>query len=330
MMTALWISNLLLSTASIPVIQIVIVAFLYCGYSYLISTLMLKFWDGDLKQRVVTLLCYSLIIITVIPFIQILVYEVLPLVDIVFFDDSLPKNMPKFYFRIISGFLITNFLALIVTVIARYFQIKQRNRKLDRDFITYRDRAVGMQYTSHFLTSIFLTQFGEMLINDAPKDKAEKLDIIQFLAYLMEVERPGGSKTWAEEMDQLHCFVRLLRRHYGDNAILYSEVFADHNFPAISSGVLFFPLENCLKHAHISTDRPIDYRLVVNKQEIVLTCQNYWSPKDPMFTSRTGFEMLRYKLGQMEGETVLDINRTEDTFFVRLQLNLDLNEKAEL
>lgn len=238
--------------------------------------------------------------------------------------------MPQFYFRILSGYFTANLLAVVVALVCGYINMRQEKKRLDQDLINYRDRAVGLKYTSHFLTSIFLTKFGDMLLNDAPKDKTTKRDIIQFLAYLMEVERPGGLRAWAEEMEHLNSFIRLLRRHYGENAILYSEVLHGGIFPAISTGILFFPLENCLKHALISAAYPVDYRLVVNQQEIVLTCQNYWSPKDELLKSETGFEMLRYKLGQMNTPTSMDINRTADTFFVRLQLNLDMNEKAEL
>jgi hypothetical protein len=247
-----------------------------------------------------------------------------------FFDASRPKNMAKFYFRIMNGFLTANLLGLLVAVICRYFQVKQQKKNLNLDLSIYRDREAGLKYTSHFLTSIFLTKFGEMLLDDAPKDTAAKRDIVQFLAYLLEVERPGERKTWTEEIDQLHCFIRLLSRHYGEKAILYSETLHDGIYPAIPAGILFFPLENCLKHAHISTDHPIRFRLDGTHQEIVLTCQNYWSPKDERLDPQTGFEMLRYKLGQMDAETAIDIKRTGNIFFVRLRLKLQPNEKAKL
>ncbi|QQD11635.1 hypothetical protein [Sphingobacterium sp. UDSM-2020] len=330
MLTALWVANLLWSGEDIPFVQIIIAAGLYFGYSYMISNLILRFWGGARKQRVISVICYLILFITVIPIVQILIHDVLPLVGIIFFDDSLPENMPKFYFRIVSGYLIANLLAMIVAIGNRYFTVKKEKKKLDQDLRIYRDRVVGFQYTSHFLTSIFLTKFGEMLLNDVPKDKTTKRDIVQFLAYLLEVERPGDRKSWAEEMDQLHCFIRLLSRHYGEKAILYTETLHDRLYPAIPAGILFFPLENCLKHAHISTDQPIEFRLDGNHDEIVLTCQNYWSPKDERLEPETGFEMLRYKLGQMDTETAIAIKRTENTFLVRLRLKLQPDEKAKL
>jgi len=67
-----------------------------------------------------------------------------------------------------------------------------------------------------------------------------------------------------------------------------------------------------------------------NHDEILLTCQNYWSPKDERLEPETGFEMLRYKLGQMDTETAIAIKRAENTFLVRLRLKLQPNEKAKL
>lgn len=330
MLSVLWLANFLWSTVHIPLIQIALAAGLHCAYSFLITTLILCFLDGDQRKKVFSVVCYILLFITVIPFVKVLIHELLPMFGIIFFDDSLPVDLPQFYFRIMRGYFIANLLAMIVVVVYRYFYIKQEKKKLDRDLSTYRDRAMGLKFTSHFLTSIFLTKFGEMLLSDAPKDKTAKRDIIQFLAYLLEVERPDKFKSWAEETEQLYCFVRLLRRHYGEKSILYTEVLYDGVYPAIPAGILFFPLENCLKHAHISAEYPVDFRLIGNEQEIVLTCQNYWSPKDEMHKSETGFEMLRYKLGQMDSETSLAIDRSENNFFVRLQFSLHTNEKTEL
>lgn len=330
MLTALWVAHVLWSREDIPYTQIIIPAGLYFGYSYLISNLILRFWGGARKQRVISVMCYLILFITVIPLTQILIHNVLPLARIIFFDDCLPKNMPRLYFRILNGYFTANLLAIIVALGGRYFTVEQEKKKLDQDLRIYRDRVVGLQYTSHFLTSIFLTKFGEMLLNDTSKDKTSKRDIVQFFAYLLEVERPGKRKTWIEEMGQLHCFIRLLSRHYGEKAILYSETLYDGIYPAIPAGILFFPLENCLKHAHISADQPIEFRLDGNHHEIVLTCQNYWSPKHERLEPETGFEMLRYKLRQMDTETAIAIKRTKNTFLVRLQLKLQPNEKAKL
>ena len=160
-----------------------------------------------------------------------------------------------------------------------------------------------------------------MLIDEEPKDKSTKMDIIQFLGYLFEIEKNGGLKSFVEEVDELNCFVRLLKVYYGERAIHYKQALEDINYPHIPSGILFFPLENCLKHASISTDNPITFEIYSHKSGVQIACKNFWSPKDHRVKSERGFSLLHAKLAQVDYHTSVESKLNGNNFCVIMKLN---------
>ncbi|WP_312193015.1 hypothetical protein [Sphingobacterium sp.] len=321
MLAAVWSANMVWSKAAIPFVQIVIIALLYMLYSYAIAVLLLGHWKGNARQKLLIVGLYTFVSLTVIPVIDALIYKLLPAVGIRFSRHAQSANLHRFYFNIISGYLVANLLALTVFLKYRTVLLKKENDALNTDLLQFRERALGMQYTSHFLTTIFLSNFGKMLIDEKPKDKRTKRDIIQFLAYLLEIEQSGRLNSIDDELDQLNCFVRLLQGYYGERAICCHLAVEGTAYPAIPTGILFFPLENCLKHGLISSDYPVEFSLVGDATEINLSCKNYWAPKHDTVRSETGFSLLKAKLNQLKYRNSLEILQEEATFIVRIKLN---------
>lgn len=321
MSTLVGLANLLWSDEPIPFIQILIAASLYTLYSYVIALLYLYIWKEGYKRRIISVALYILISLTVIPCIHSLIYTILPKVNIRFSRHVQSANLPKFYFRIISGYLVANLLAAGVFFRYRGLVLKKERNELNEDLKQFRERALGIQYTSHFLTTIFLTSFGKMLIDGEPSDKRTKRDIIQFLAYLLEIEKNGELKPFDEELEELNCFIRLLQDYYGERAIHYEPIIGKATYPAIPTGILFFPLENCLKHALISADYPIVFTLLGNGVEMSLCCTNHWSPKSDKISAETGFGLLRAKLEQVDYQTILETDQQNGIFSVHIKLN---------
>ncbi|MNJ92230.1 hypothetical protein D3C87_98970 [compost metagenome] len=321
MLTLVGLANLLWSEEAIPFIQIAIAASLYTVYSYVITLLYLYIWKEGNKRRIVSVVLYVLISLTVIPCIHTLIYTILPKINIRFSHHVQSANLPKFYFRIISGYLVANLLAAGVFFRYKASLLKKERNELNKDLKQFRERALDIQYTSHFLTTIFLTSFGKMLIDEEPVDKRTKRDIIQFLAYLLELEKNGELKPFEEELDQLNCFVRLLQDYYGERAVRYQSLIKGTDYPAIPTGILFFPLENCLKHALISSDYPIQFTLTGNGLQLALSCTNHWSPKNDKIRSESGFGLLNAKLEQVDYQTTLETVQQEGIFSLAIKLN---------
>jgi hypothetical protein len=321
MLTLVWLANLLWSEEAIPFVQIIIVALLYTIYSYVITVLYVYFWKEGNKRRIVSLGLYLLISLTVIPCIYTLIYTILPLVNIRFSHHVQSANLPKFYFKVVSGYLVANLLAAGIFLRYKASLLKKERNTLNEDLKKFRERALDIRYTSHFLTTIFLTNFGKMLIDEETADKQTKRDIIQFLAYLLELEKNGELKSLEDELDQLMCFVRLLQHYYGERAVQYQSQINGTGYPTIPAGILFFPLENCLKHALISSDYPILFTLSGNGTNVILSCRNHWSPKSDKISSATGFGLLRAKLEQVDYQTALETVQQDGIFSLDIKLS---------
>lgn len=321
MFSAVWLANILFNDEVIPLNQIATAALLYCLYSCLIAILIFQYWSENIKLKIFSALIYVFISLTVYSFVRIAVYDILPNFGIRFSRTTQPENLPKFHFRIMSGYLVANLLALLVVWRYRVSILKKERDRINEDLTKFRQRAADLRYTSHFLTTIFLTNFGKMLIDEEPKDKSTKMDIIQFLGYLFEIEKNGGLKSFVEEVDELNCFVRLLKVYYGERAIHYKQALEDINYPHIPSGILFFPLENCLKHASISTDNPITFEVYSHKSGVQIACKNFWSPKDHRVKSETGFSLLHAKLAQVDYHTSVESKLNGNNFCVIMKLN---------
>lgn len=308
---------------TIPFEQIIITVALYLFYCVTISSLIVGAWNQTWTRLLVNVMIYLFLTFTFIPFIDFLIHDFLPRFEIVFFDDTLPEDHAAFRARLISGYVTVNAFAGIVCLGYAAISLLRERRQLNNDLKSYRDRAVGMKYTSHFLSTIFIGKFGEMLINKVPKDKRAKRDIIQFLAYLLEVENTARMNPLLEELDHLECFVRLLKMYYGEGCIDYDQQLDSKQCLDIPTGALFFPLENCLKHAHISADYPVRYKLLLNDRGLTVTCQNTWSPKQDLIKSGTGFALLRAKLEQVDYLSCVETSLEEDTFSVNIKLSFN-------
>jgi hypothetical protein len=227
------------------------------------------------KRGLIKVLLIGLYVVlawNIVPIIDAVIYRLLPALGTVLYDESKPQNLQEYHFRIWRAFIIVNVLSILYVVLLTWYRKTRVNIEMDRELQQYRVRVVDAAYTAHFLKNIFLSTFGRMLLDDAPKDRNTKMDIIEFLGYLLTVEQLGAMDNWLLSRDKLECFVRLLRYHYGKEAIVFSYN-EDGTVPEdLPRGVLLFPLENCLKHALISPDTPVKLHVDVINGRVELCC----------------------------------------------------------
>ena len=323
MLFIIWSANQLWNSAAIPPPQILTAAGLYTLYSYMIFRLIRLFWNGTGLQKLLSAGLYLLLTLTLFFFMRSLIYVLLPLIGIHFSRRTQPVQLPLFHFHMAVRYLVANLLAGLSFWRYHAFLAKQQNDKLNRDLEIFRARLLDMQYTSHFLRSVFVTSFGKVMIAGVPKNQRIKRDVMQFLAYLMRIENMGLAQPFDLELDELHCFIRLLRFHYGENAVCYQERVAEQHDRAIPAGVLFFPLENCLKHGRIDPDNPVELQLIAEGSGINLCCKNRWAPKHSGISSETGFTLLEAKLRQVDYKSSVEKLLQEDIFTIWIKLDFN-------
>lgn len=300
----LWCFNHFFNEVHIPLYQIGAVTAIYVLYLLLLSLLFAQLWDATTRKRFTLLLLYLFICLTLIPTVDNLVYVVFPKLGIYFFDERLPRDDVLFHQRIWRGYVFVHVCAYALVVCIRLLESVFERRRLADMLSAYQARAEAIRYTSHFLNTIFASTFGRMLVDYVGNDKGTKRDIIQFLGYLMRVDKLNRTGEWKEELDQLACFVRLLRAHFGARAIVTDIAVQEGKYPPLPEALLFFPLENCLRHALISIDHPVHYQLLVQQDSAVLCCRNYRRSAALEHDGGTGFDLLRAKVEQSAAYTI--------------------------
>lgn len=327
MLSFLWLGNFFFARQSIPFIQIVIVSLLHCFYSCALAVVITGVWIGNSRQRTWSVLGFIVLTATVIPIIQLLVYKLLPAMGVVFYDESKPKHMEAFYFRILRGYAWAFVFGMFIVVACKFVGAK---KWISEKLAVYQNRVINDRYTSHFLSNLMLTSFGKNLIEGIPEDTRTKRDVIQFLAYHFEIGEDNSFGSWKNELDYLRCFIRLLQVYYGTAALRYKEDLRSAVYPQIPKGVLFFPLENCLKHALINAEHPLEFALISTEKGICLSCSNHWSPKEHMDESGEGLSLLTAKLEMADFNTEIITDLTNDFFHIQIHLNFNSYAKIAL
>lgn len=262
----------LFSTSHIPFRDIFFLSLIYMVFYVVLGEAFAFIWSKPLVVKVVLSGLYIVLAWNIVSIIDAAIYRLLPAMGTVLYDESKPQNLQEYHYRIWRGFIIVNALSVLYVVLLAWYRQKRANIEMDGDLQRYRARVVDAEYTSHFLKSIFQSTFGKMLLDDAPKERDTKMDIIEFLGYLFTIEKLGAMDDWLLSKDKLDCFVRLLKQHYGKQAVVFTDD-QDGTLPKeLPRGILLFPLENCLKHSLISPDTPVRLHLQVCGGRIELSC----------------------------------------------------------
>lgn len=266
--------NMFFNAEHIPFRDIFLLSGIYMVFYLIFAETFGFIWCKPFAMKIVLIGLYVLLAWNIVPIIDAIIYGILPAWGTVLYDESKPKNLHEYHFRIWRAFIVVNAFSLLYVALLQWYRNVRINTQINNDLRMYRARVIDSDYTFHFLKNIFHSTFGKMLLDDAPKEKHVKMDIIEFIGYLVTVEKLGAKDDWLLSKDKLYCFIRLLRYHYGKQAIQF-EYAPDGTVPQeLPRGVLLFPLENCLKHAIISPDMPVKLYLKVDNGGIELSCES--------------------------------------------------------
>lgn len=314
----------------IPIIHIVAISAVYIFFYLNISIFFESLYDHSNPIRIIFGICYILLLWNLTWIIDKIIYFVLPYFEIILFDDNIPRNDSLFHYKIWDAFVSLNILAVIYFVLLRFALFYLKTKKIKKELAINRERVEDMKYTSHFMKNIFSESFGEMLLNNEPKDTRTKMDIVEFLGYILELEDLGKKDTWAYSLDKLHCFIRLLRKHYGSEAIDFKYVNDGSDILVLPRGILLFPLENCLKHAYISPDYPVIYNLTVENHVIDLECTSNTNHFKSRKKSGKGFLFLDEKIRFSDYTHVIEKKSNSKKYTLTMKLIPKSNGKAKI
>lgn len=313
----------------IPLGQTLIAISLYLFYNLVLTIIFSQAWQGNKGQKLVCASIYMVFGLSFIPIVEVMTHDFIPVFDVIFFDERLTLNRKSLSYRITQGFCLTHGCAILLLLLLKARSTYHAKKTMERELYQHAQRMEAVKYTSHFLHNIFLSEFGRMLVDDKAKNKMTKIDIIQFVGYLLNLHHTGLLAEWEDELDQLKCFIRLLTVYYGPEAVHFTCNVQQGDFPAVPQGILIFPLENCLSHAVISAKCPIRYQLDVSSTGAVVRCENYWSPKNRS-DSGTGLHLLKSRMALSTFQIVLNTAIWTENYQVTIHLNWSTDEKINV
>lgn len=282
----------------IPIIHIGSVLGIFMLYNIAIVHLFLKILDSPWTLRFIYLLSYAVLFFTLSPVVSFLVHDLYPRFGIQLFDADVPFDENRFQIRLIRGFTAINIIAAFIVFVVKVIQYVQIKRVSEQNWTNklnnYQFRIEKNEWKSHFLRNIFSVSFGRRLIDDKPKKQTEIFDIIQFLDYQLQV--PSSLIDWDQELDQLHCFIRLIRYQYGEKSVLLDQQLVGTIGQQVPHAVLLFPLENVLKHGDYSEKEPILYQLKYRSFGVQVVCTNKIATESAHLLDKrlgTGLKMLK-------------------------------------
>jgi hypothetical protein len=288
--------------------------FVYLVFYITICTIFEFILSGSKIKVAIALIAYVLIVLVLVDCIELIIYKIMPAFGFQLFVESVERDINYFHDRIWRGFLFLNFCAFFYIIFFRMLIIQKGRSDLERSLRINRERAVDVRYTSHFLKSVLVDSFGEMLLSDKTTDPGTKSDIVQFLGYILEIENLGKKDTLNVSVSFLNCFVRLLKRHYGEKSIEVEYINDGSVYNDLPRGILIFPLENCIKHAKLSPDYPIKYSLIIAEGILHIKCKSYIHHFKQKTISGIGNTLLKEKL--INSDYIEEVNhRSDDTFY---------------
>ncbi|MBD1428497.1 LytS family sensor histidine kinase [Sphingobacterium litopenaei] len=323
--------NYFYAQEEIPLLHIIAISSVYILFYLAISIFLEILFKNPNLIRAIVFLSYLIFAWNITWIIQEIIYSILPEIGIVLFNSNVPRNDTLFHYRIWDAFISLHIIALIYYVILRFVMYYLETKNLQKELAIKRERAEDMKYTSHFMKNIFSESFGQILLNNEPKDTRTKMDIIEFLGYILELEELGKKDSWGYSLDKLQCFIRLLRAHYGTESVVFNLINDGREINQLPRGLLLFPLENCLKHAYISPDYPINYKLIKENCTIEIECTSTTNHLKIKEKSGNGFLFLKEKINSSDYLHIMEntSNLKDYTLYLKLTPKYDAKTKIQ-
>jgi hypothetical protein len=315
-----YILNCFFSSQSIPLAHVGWLNIIYLVFYIAICTIF-EFVLSDSKlKKTIAFILYGLIVLVLVDLVEVIIYKMMPALGIQLYVESVERDFMYFHNRIWRGFLFLNFCAFFYIIFLQKLVERIRRRELDTSLRIYRERVVDALYTSHFLKSVLVDSFGELLLSDKTTDQPTNSDIVQFLGYILEIENLGKMDTLNKSVSVLNCFVRLLKRHYGEKSIEMEYANDGSVYNDLPRGILIFPLENCIKHAKLSPDFPVKYTLIIADGILHIKCKSYIHHFKQKTISGIGNILLKEKL--INSNYTEEVNHCSDDTFYQFDLKL--------
>ncbi len=213
------------------------------------------------------------------------------------------------------------FLILAIYEIVYLYSLLQRSNvekaQLEQQNIQSQLEGLKNQVNPHFLFNSLNT-----LAHVIPENPERGVSFVQKLSkvyrYILEI-REKKLIPLSEELEFLYSYVYLMKERFGENFCV------SINIPKENMNDLIIPLslqilfENAIKHNIVSTKKPLNIEMFVEKDSKLIVRNNLQKKKQVASGTKTGLENIKNRYHFFSDEEV-DVVVTQDSFIVVLPL----------
>jgi LytS/YehU family sensor histidine kinase len=225
-------------------------------------------------------------------------------------------NMLMVEFR---GILINLALYMFLHLIYQGYQNQQVGIELERtkaDNLGAQFELLKQQVNPHFLFNNMNTL--KAMVETHDKQTVDFiLKLADFYRFTLE-SRKHDLIQLSEEMEILDAYMFLLKARFEDGIKLSNTIEAQYHSSLIPPFTLQLLIENCIKHNIVSLDHPLEIKIYIEKEKIVVE-NPLQLKKSRESSTKVGLENINQRYIHLLDKTI-DIEADEKSFKIKLPL----------
>ncbi|PRD45537.1 LytS family sensor histidine kinase [Sphingobacterium haloxyli] len=317
----------------IPSNQILLASLLFAIYYNWVYYVVLNVYRGGRKKRIIAGVALVILLLTIEPTLEFLIYTCFPSMDVYFDKYMLEKDyvhdISEFRQRWITALLVI-FFAVIIRLAFRLNrnktieaeESKKQKAKQDEEIKTLHDRLKARQLNTHFIENFVL-----IALHREKKQNKENVEMLTMLTdlmnYQLSMDNQQQTTNWQEEWDQVENLLQMA--YYKDANFVYEwahdDGIADLEM-VIPHGLLLMPLENALKYGRNTAAWPLRMEFSRKDNRIYIRYTNYFDPvvRDRIKSTGKGFKLMETRIAAGAWPIILRKSEVDNLFWVDIEI----------
>lgn len=327
------VANGLFVKDSIPSGQILLAALLFAIYYNWVYYIVLNVYRGGRMKRMFAGVAFVILLVTIEPSLEFLIYSYFPLIDVYFdkymLEEDYVHDISEFRQRWITALLVI-FFAVIIRLASRLYknktieaeESKQQKAKQDEEIKTLHDRLKTRQLNTHFIENFVL-----IALHREKKQNKENVEMLTMLTdlmnYQLSMDNQQQTTNWQEEWDQVENLLQMA--YYKDPNFVYEWTHDDGITGmdrVIPHGLLLMPLENALKYGRNIAAWPLRMEFSRKDNRIYIRYTNYFDPvvRDRIKSTGKGFKLMETRIAGGAWPIILRKSEVDNRFWVDIEI----------
>lgn len=233
---------------------------------------------------------------------------------------GLENSMPSLIQMNAVSFVCFLTIAVIYESI-RYWELWEyaliEKKQLEKENLVSQLEGLRRQVNPHFLFNSLNTLI-QIIPEDASKADRFVRQLSKVYRYILEI-KDSSITSLNNELEFLNAYIFLLKERFGDNLqVNLSDNIFNTNYQIVPLA-LQIVLENAIKHNIISTEKPLNIQIFIEKEQYLIVRNNLQRKNQEQEGTGTGLKNIENRYNLISGKSI-DVIMTPQYFTVILPL----------